>query len=276
MTQLDLKIKRELEPDRNFDKGGRSFYFFDLDDNVFYLSTPIYLFHKETQEELIISSGELAQLNETIGHSGVLKDYAFNFHDHTGTFRRFRDVTESTLQPFIQDLQDAIQKSQEWKGPSWECFYHAAFNQRPMSLITARGHHPDTIKLGIREFVKSGHLPAIPNFLSVYPVSHPETRDKLSGGAVLTTAELKLRAVIESVEAAMDAYGYNPHHRFGMSDDDPKNLEMIYKAMLILKNKYPENSFFVIHTKDSECVKEEVFLDHIQTQIIKTIQPTLF
>ncbi len=276
MTQLDLITAREPEPDRNFDKGGRSFYFFDLDDNVFHLTTPIYLFHKKTNDELVISSAELARHYSAIGQNGIFRDFSINFCDRTGTFRRFRDVDVGNVQPFIEDLQSVLKQAEDWRGPSWNCFYHAAFNQRPVSLITARGHHPETIKDGISLLVKNGHLPMNPNYLSIYPVSHPETRKNLAQDKELSVSELKLKAVIESVEQAMEQYGYNPHHRFGMSDDDPKNLELIFKAMLILKNKYPENSFFVIHTKDTEYVKEEVFLDHTESKKIHSKQFNLF
>lgn len=269
-TQLELGIDRAKEPDRNFEKGGRSFYFFDLDDNVFFLSTPIFVFHKKTNAELALSSGEFAKHLSNIGKFGIYKDYIIDPNDVTGSFRKFRDEDRPVnLRSFCEDLQTAITKPEfEWKGPSWQTFYHAAFNQRPISLITARGHAPETIKAGIRHFVSNGHLPFEPNYLSIYPVSHPETKMQLSEGQSLSTAELKLKAVIESVEMAMKTYGINPHHRFGMSDDDPKNLELIMKAMLILKNKYPENSFFVIHTSDSDYVKEEVFLNHTERQKI--------
>lgn len=273
-AQLELGIGRAPEPDRNFEKGGRSFYFFDLDDNVFFLSTPIFVFHKKTNEEIALSSGEFAKHLSNIGKSGIYKDYIINPNDVEGSFRRFRDEDKPVnLRSFCEDLQQAISKPEfDWKGPSWHTFYHAAFNQRPVSLITARGHAPETIKEGIKYFVRDKHLPFEPNYLSLYPVSHPETQAQLSKGRSMSTAELKLHAVIESVEMAMKTYGLNPHHRFGMSDDDAKNLELIHKAMLILKHKYPDNSFFVIHTRDADYVKEEVFLNHTESHKLSASQ----
>jgi hypothetical protein len=266
LSQLELAIRRDHQPDRNYEKGGRSFYFFDLDDNVFFLSTPIYVFHKSTGVEVALTSGEFAKNLSKIGATGIYKDYFIDNNNETGTFRRFRDEKRPfMIQPFLEDLNSAITKADfEWKGPSWACFYHASFNQRPMSLITARGHSPSVIQDGIRLFVRDGHLPKEPNYLSVFPVSHPETQMDLSQGKNMSVSELKLHAVIASVEKAMQEYGENPHHRFGMSDDDPKNLEMIFKAMLILKKKYPENSFFVIHADEDNFVKEEVFLDRTE------------
>ena len=52
-AQMELAIERSPEADRNRHLGGRSFYFFDFDDNVAFLSTPIILFHSQTKEELV-------------------------------------------------------------------------------------------------------------------------------------------------------------------------------------------------------------------------------
>src|SRR5690606_9628213 len=136
-------------------------------------------------------------------------------------------------QIFVTDIMALMDLPElTWKGPSWECFYHAAFNQRPMSLITARGHHPETLKDGIREFIKKKWLPLEPNYLSIFPVSHIQTRRDLGDKQLdMGVAELKQRAIRASVEKAIEKYGYNPHHRFGMSDDDPRNIQLIVEEM---------------------------------------------
>ncbi|QDK36916.1 hypothetical protein [Bdellovibrio sp. NC01] len=265
--QLDLGINRQPEKDRNFHLGGRSFYFFDFDDNIAFLTTPLILFHKDTGAEVMISSGDFAQYHQSIGKSGPYADYTMDFNDETGTFRNFRDLNLSDAeklngkkQIFVRDVAEALGFPDfQWKGPSWECFYHATFNQRPLSVITARGHHPDTVKEGIRVFVKNKLLPLEPNYLSLYPVSHKATRIGL-GDVDLSqgTAELKQRAIRASVEKAIELYGYNAHHRFGMSDDDPKNIQLIVEEMTRLKSRFPEMSFFMIETQHGNFIKHEV------------------
>lgn len=275
-SQLELSIKREKEPDRNFSRGGRSFYFFDFDDNVLFLTTSIFLFHKTTGRELAVTTGEFVRWSHTVGKNGPFADYEIRYDDQTGSFRRFRDHDNQALkkmerkQPFIEDLAHALgQADFTWKGPSWHTFFHAAFNSRPLSVITARGHDPKTIREGIGMLVDRGHLPLHPNYLSIYPVSHPPTRDALESGETnLSTAELKKRAIMASVEKAMSVYGENPHHRFGMSDDDPKNVELIVHAMAKMKAKYPQNSFFVIDTHLERYVKQEVFADSVRMEYI--------
>lgn len=266
-SQLEFSFGRPKEKDRNHHLGGKSFYFFDFDDNVVYLSTPIVLFHKKTNAEVFVGSGEFAQENKRIGSSGPYAEYFLNFDDLSGSFRYFRDHNFGLLdkivrkkQTFVQDVAKAIQNAEyDWKAPSWNCFYHATFNHRPMSVITARGHDASTIEEGVKLMVNEGHLPHHPNFLSIYPVSNTEVRIALGDKELKSSiAELKRGAIRESVEEAIRVYGYSPHHRFGMSDDDPHNVELIMEEMKWLKRKYPEMSFFVIHTHKDHFVKNEV------------------
>jgi hypothetical protein len=267
LSQLELAIPREIERDRNFHLGGRSFYFFDFDDNVAFLTTPLILFHKVTGEPHRISSGEFAKFHSTIGKEGPYADYEINFCDLTGTFQNFRDQDHSEVdkllgkrQVFVKDVAEALGFPDfNWKGPSWSCFYHATFNKRPMSVITARGHSPHTIVEGISLFVEQGQLPREPEYLSIYPVSHRPTRMHLGDKDLnMGTAELKQAAIQASVEKAIEVYGNSPHHRFGMSDDDPRNLQLIIEEMTRLKNKHPEMSFFVIDTQKGEFTKHEI------------------
>lgn len=275
-SQLELEIGRQPEPDRNFDKGGRSFYFFDFDDNVAFLSTPAFIFHKETGEELLLNSGIFAQHSAQIGKAGLYQDYKIDYCEERGTFRCFRDVQIGRIekllgkkQAFVRDLAAALgHEDFRWKGPSWSCFYHAVFNQRPVSLITARGHHPETLKDGIRLMVKQRLLPHEPNYLSLFPVSHPEVKAGLGHSLETPIARLKQSAIRASVQKALEVYGENPHHRFGMSDDDPENIRLIIEEMTRLKSDYPEMSFFVIETQKGDFIKREIFKDHTVDQVL--------
>ncbi len=277
-TQLELPLAREKEPDRNLHKGGRSFYFFDFDDNVAFLTTPMFLFHRETGQEIEISSRELAIHSSLIGKQGIYADYEMNHDPQSGSFRHFRDKDFSWLQRilgrkqmFVQDLAAALGRPDvQWKGPSWNCFYHAVFNARPVSLITARGHTPKTIQQGIRLWVQEGHLPAEPNYLSIYPVSNPKIKAELNLPESNSIPHLKQRALRASVEQALSIYGDNPHHRFGMSDDDPRNIEWITHEMRELKREHPSLSFFIIQTHGEQMIKHEIFTDRVEDRVIPT------
>lgn len=272
--QLELGLSREKQQDRNFHVGGRSFYFFDFDENIAFLATPTFVFHKETRQELQLSSREFVTHANQFGKAGRYKDYVIDLDSENGSFRYFRDRDINWLakimgkrQKFLHDIAAALgQPEVNWKGPSWDYFYHAVFNGRPISLITARGHHPETIKAGIRIMVKERHLTNEPNYLGIYPVSHPSVLQEL-GGVEGEIPMLKRKALRRSVEDAMRIYGNNPHHRFGISDDDPKNLKWIMDEMRELKKRYPENSFFVIETTHGRCVKHEILENGEREQV---------
>lgn len=271
---MALEIPHPIYKDRNFEKGGRSFYFFDFDDNVAYLTTPIVLFHKELKHELSLTSGMYAQHHHRIGKEGDYQDYHLIFDDEIGSFKYFRDRDHNLLdrlmrkkQIFVKDLAEALGRPEfEWKGPAWDTFFHAVQNQRPLSLITARGHHPETIKEGLRLFVDKGFLGKEPNYHTIYPVSFPVIRRELGDEKLeLSVADLKKRAIRRSVEQALDKYGCEVPHRFGMSDDDPKNIQLIVEEMALLKRDYPHLSFFVIETRHGVMIKGEIFEDHVRT-----------
>lgn len=236
----------------------------------------MFLFHKETGAEVKISSREFAQQSAFIGKSGIFSDYKLENDAMTGSFRCFRDKDIHWLsqilgrkQMFVQDLAAALGLPEvQWKGPSWSCFYHAVFNSRPMALITARGHHPNTIKQGIRLWVNEGHLPHEPNYLAVYPVSHPAIKTELNLAHSDSIPHLKQKALRASVMEAIRVYGNNPHHRFGMSDDDPRNIEWILQEMQVLKAEFPQMSFFIIQTHGEQMLKLEVFADRVEDQIV--------
>ncbi len=276
--QLSFDFNVPKEADRNFHLGGRSFYFFDFDDNVAFLSTPIIIFHKKTGAELALSSGEFAHENKNIGISGPYTEYFMDFNDAHGSFRHFRDknldpmeIKAGKKQGFVEDIERALKEiDTHWKAPSWEYFYHATYNNRPVSLITARGHHPSTIIEGVNQIVKAGYLPHTPNYHSIYPVSNPDVRRELGDvDFKQSVAELKKHAIRASVEKAISQYGHSPFHRFGMSDDDHKNVELITEEMRDLKRKYPEMSFFVIETFKDSFSKREVLL-HETREVISS------
>ncbi len=285
--QLELGQTRLKEPDRNFHRGGRSFYFFDFDDNIAFLTTSLVLFSKQSGDELFLSSAEWALHHSTIGKSGPYSEFEIRYDDLTGSFRNFRDLEISDVeklagkkQLFIEDVRQALKLPDlQWKGPSWDTFYHATFNQRPISIITARGHTNETLQAGISEFVNAGHLPADPFYLSIYAVSNRLVREHLGDpNMTASIAELKQRAIRASVETAIEKYGYSQHHRFGMSDDDPKNIQLVVEEMTRLKSRYPEMSFFMIETHKGDFIKHEISQHGLKSEYIadETTQLDLF
>jgi len=159
----------------------------------------------------------------------------------------------------------------EWQAPSWPLFVHACQKQRPVAIVTGRGHSRETLQAGIRVLAEKKLIPREPNYLAVYPVGHtqvveeliaslddPKERERIRG-LKSNTSDLKRIAIRNAVETALEVYGAEPEHRFGMSDDDPENVDLIVKAMCDCKTKHLSKRFFVINTHQGEWVKLEVF-----------------
>jgi len=234
------------------DDGSVSFYFFDIDDNLLFLPTRIYVTDTETGAEKGLSTGAFADVESLLGKPGPWEAWALG----PGAFRDFSDAPGESA--FVRDIGAAL-GAQGWRGPSWPLYLHACAEGRPTAFITARGHAPETIRAGLAALAAAGAAPCLPDVLAIFPVSHPQTRAALGGDAHTTTPVLKRRAILQAVEAGLAAHGAAPPHRFGMSDDDPRNVSLIVAAMRDAKARHPEKRFFVIDTNRADHVKLEVF-----------------
>ena len=247
----------------------------DLDENVFHVDSAHYIFNKDTDEAYELPGDVFWKEYEKVGKYGQFKNFYIDEEDAQGSYRRFRDIDDLPMhqQPFIEDIQAALNK-EGWMGPSWNHFHHAVLNQRPVAVITARGHHPDTVSAGIDVFSQRGLLPTVPNYLDILPVSHGDISKKLGGGSV---PELKRKAIRHAVELAFTTYGESDYHRFGMSDDDPRNVQKIIEEFIALKKDFPKNAFFIIETTRGHCNKWEIYPDHAEkTEMSLADQLTLF
>jgi hypothetical protein len=235
-----------------------SFYFFDIDDNLLFLPTSLYLWNAERRIEQAVSSGEFAAIQNDLGRRGKWQAWAIS----ENTFRDFRDSTGVAAegQPFIRDLLAAITGQKPWRGPSWPLLVHAAEQQRPIAMVSARGHEPTTIEAGLRTLVERKLLKAVPPILGIYTVTNSNVRAQLGvSDPAMTVPSIKKLAIKDAVRKALAQYGEAPPHRFGMSDDDPNNVVLAISAMRDCKLKYPDKRFFVINTNHDEYVKLEIF-----------------
>jgi hypothetical protein len=238
--------------------GSISFYFFDIDDNLLFLPSSLYLWNAESQTEVAISSGEFARIQNDLGRKGKWLPWSAREE----TFRDFRDRPgiAAAEQAFVKDLERAIGKGAGWQGPSWPLLVHAARNQRPIALVTARGHDPSTIEAGICKLVERGLLSAMPPILKIYSVTNPGVRATLGANDPdMTVSSVKKMAIRDAVEKALQKYGVQPPHRFGMSDDDPNNVVLAISAMRDCKEEHPDKRFIVVNSNEEEFVKLEIF-----------------
>lgn len=243
--------------------GSVSFYFFDIDDNLFFLPTKLYLWNAMTQIEREVFSGEYAAIHDQLGRSGEWQEWSVR---EGFTYREFRDAPDvmPSEQTFCKVLLEAVENGSDWKGPSWPLLEHASKNQRPVVFITARGHAPATIAAAFDALADKGILVAKLNILCIFTCSNPDVQKSLGVTDPNTTIpSMKKLAIKAAVEIGLEKYGKEPPHRFGISDDDPNNVMLAINAMRDCKVKYPDKRFFVVNTNKDHYVKLEVFpMDH--------------
>ena len=235
----------------------QSFYFFDFDDNIMFLETSILIQNTVTSEVMALSTAEFARVSPFLGVPGKWQAYAI-FKD---SYKHFRDHDARDESFFVSDIRTAItQRAREdWQAPSWDFFAHACARQRPLSIITARGHNPETIKAGIRLLNEFGLIEQEPNYLTIFTVSNEDVRISLGDKELhYTIPSLKKLAIVRAVEAGLEKYGHDLPHQFGMSDDDPRNVNLIIEAMRECKQQHEDKRFFVFNTHLDQQVKLEV------------------
>lgn len=242
----------------------KSFYIFDLDDNIIHTGSATFIYHKVTGEERALSSAEFVRQRTFVGTEGPYKDY---FVDPTAgrSFRRFGDDLEGKVFPFLEDLEEAVKKP-NWQGPSWNRFVKAISRERTMAIITARGHHPDRIEEGVKWLAANGFIPKMPDIHSIYSVTSGHTKKKIRWTGPDLISSMKKQALHHFIESVYEEFGHEPAHRFGFSDDDPKNIASTRHKFFDLKQRNPHHSFFLYEARPTEVLEEEVQMSHHETQ----------
>ena len=208
---------------------------FDFDDNIASMDTKIVVFERETNRERSLSTTEFAEVREQIGKSGEFANYEIRNEDGpSNSFRNFRDADDPGV--FWRDLSRAMDSSQ-WKGPSWAAFQRAMSSPetaRWSTIITARGHYPNTIHAALRRLVDQGYLENVPPRENIFPVSLPGLASGFGGGAASPSAAkvVVMEKYLDRLQAAPFGPSAQPvippdggrgrrfMHLWGFSDDD--------------------------------------------------------
>jgi hypothetical protein len=123
------------------------YYAFDWDDNICFMPTQIIVI-TENEDEVGMSTEDFAEHRHQIGVE------PFNYKGTTvvgyasNPFRNFRIEGDKR---FIIDAMVAS------PGPSWNDFVECINGGSIFSIITARGHNPETLKEGVYNFIISNH-----------------------------------------------------------------------------------------------------------------------
>jgi hypothetical protein len=138
MVYLVEGFKDELTPSMKY-------YAFDWDDNIVHMPTEIIL-KNEKGDEIGMSTEDFARYRHEIGKEPFVYkgEKIVGYSDNA--FRNFRTEGDKM---FIIDSMKAK------PGPAFEDFKEAINNGSIFSIITARGHHPNTIKQAIYNYIVS-------------------------------------------------------------------------------------------------------------------------
>lgn len=123
------------------------YYAFDWDDNIVHMPTKI-IVKDDGGEEVGMSTSDFAEYRQKIGK----EDFDYQGHTIVGyaenPFRQFR--TEGDKK-FLIDAMSAK------PGPAWNDFKEAVNNGSIFSIITARGHNPNTLKEAVYNYIISNY-----------------------------------------------------------------------------------------------------------------------
>jgi hypothetical protein len=242
------------------------YYAFDWDDNIVHMPTKI-IVKDEDGSEVGMSTDDFAEFRHLIGKE------PFNYKGNTivgygeNPFKNFRTDGDKDF------LVDAMRAR---KGPAFDDFREAINNGSIFSIITARGHNPNTIKEAIYNYIIEGfggidkdelikNLKKYRSFVGeddmsddeliksylelnkYHPVSFGDDAGAVNPEEAKVTAMEDFVNYIRAMASVLNkraflkkdiANKFNPDTlTIGFSDDDPKNIEVMQRHF---KNK-PDN-----------------------------------
>jgi hypothetical protein len=257
------------------------YYAFDWDDNIVHMPTKI-IVKDENGEEIGMSTDDFAEHRHHIGKKPFeYKGKTIVGYDEN-PFRNFRTEGDKDF------LVDAMRAK---TGPAFDDFREAINNGSIFSIITARGHNPNTLKEAVYNYIIEGfngidkdelikNLKKYRSFVGEEEMTddeliksylelnkyHPVSFGDEAGAT--NPEEAKVRAMedfvsyIKGMAAVLNKRAYlkkDIGNRFipamptiGFSDDDPRNIEVMQKHF---KNK-PDNIVKTYSTAGG--VKKEV------------------
>ena len=276
---LTRQIINEMINEVEEKKYGIKYYAFDWDDNLMKMPTQIILM-SEDGNEVGMSTEDFAEYRTEIGNT------PFEYEGETivgfgeDPFRYFRTAGDSK---FMKDIENAPLV----RGP-WSDFVEAINNGSVFSIITARGHHPNTLKKGVLKLILMGRggldkeklvesLIKYREIMGLKPVTDENwlIRDYLDrckfypvsygDGSATNPEEGKVRAMEEFINYVkrMSFRLQKKEYQFindisnnfvpkmpmvGFSDDDIRNVDVMKKHF----EKKPDNILRTYHTKDDE------------------------
>jgi hypothetical protein len=119
------------------------YYALDFDDNILFMPTKIHM-EKLIDGEWVpmsISTAEFAEVRGDVDNWRILNN------NPDDAFCEFRDSGPRGETAFLEDIKSAISSNK--LGPSWDDFIECLTNGSLFAIITARGHEPEAMRMGV-------------------------------------------------------------------------------------------------------------------------------
>ena len=123
------------------------YYAFDWDDNILNMPTVIHMDKLEDGEWIPtdVSTSEFAEVRGDSANWRIINN------NPDEAFSEFRDNGPRGINAFLEDAKLAIRQGKF--GPAWDDFIECLTNGSIFAIITARGHEPEAIRLGIEYII---------------------------------------------------------------------------------------------------------------------------
>lgn len=119
------------------------YYSFDWDDNILYMPTKI-IMDKLIDGEWIetpVSTSDFAQIR------GDKENWRLSDNDPNKAFSEFRDGGTRGKKAFVLDVEESVMAGRF--APAFNDFKECIKNGSIFSIITARGHEPESLRMGV-------------------------------------------------------------------------------------------------------------------------------
>ena len=261
---------------------------YDFDDNILHMDTKIVM-EKYVNNEWIetqVSTTDFTTKRKDPLYRVPLNDDGSTNYDKA--YSNFRDI-QSNDNTFLNDVIDAIANKQF--APSYHSFKKCLIEGRICYILTARGHHPSTIKRGIEyiidtQFSKKEKILMKENLLKYYNIFNKEisnTNDILENYFSLcefigvssphfkelveknnlcpdtvfdpSNTEVSKKIAVKYIVEKLHQYKITDYHilKIGFSDDDKHNLKSIEDLFKTdLGSIYTGTDFTVFDTSKNE------------------------
>lgn len=276
-------------------------YNFDWDDNVLFMKTNIWFFHKDKKTaqknglplEIPVSTESFREARQKVGK----EDFHLNYKiDDTGIFEladgpiqvnikdyqildpdrdkslacgrnSFKEFGEGDSENFfIKDVLHSLENS--LFGPCWKDFVNCLScksHAEKMTIITARGHNPQEIYEGLKLLQKQGWIKYLPKVENIYPVSYPGLKSEFVSSADKTSVAKKkvLEKILDDAQKEASHCPQKAPREVGFSDDDHGTIQDIQAHLkpLFKANKWPDVTCVLYFTGNKK--KEEIVLNKV-------------